>query len=114
MGKMNFAEALDRINDELSVYTSDVQARALNRKVWLTEWHIPGCLSESRALTLTKRDAIDAAVDFTGADGSGDIEHAIRGIRTALARDGQFQHHTEMFGNVITTIERVTLADLCQ
>jgi hypothetical protein len=110
--KLNFTEALDRIGDELPLDRCDVQARALNRKVWVAEWHIPGCLSESRAIVLTKRDAIDAAVDFTGADGDDEIEHKIRGIKTALRQSGMFQHHTEMFGYVTTTIERMVLADL--
>jgi hypothetical protein len=110
--KLNFAEALERIGDELPLDRDMVQADALKRKVWIAEWHIPGCISELRAIVLTKRDAIDAAVDFTGADGDDEIEHKIRGIRTALKRTGSFQHHTEMYGNVVTTIERRTLGDL--
>ena len=113
--KLNFAEALDRLSDELSLSREDVQSRALQRKVWVAEWHMPGCLSESRAIVLRKVDAIDAAIEFTGADGSDHINHYCKGIRAALSAPGtsnSFQHHTELFGTVVTTIECMTLSDL--
>jgi hypothetical protein len=110
--KLTFYEALERLCDDRQVDRKAVQARALQRKVWIAEWHIPGCLSESRAILTRKVDAIEAAVEFTGADGSSAINHYCPGIREALRRNGQYQHHTELYGNVITTIERLTLGDL--
>jgi len=110
--KFDFDTVLEKLADGHSIDRADVLAHALKRKVWIAEWHIPGCMSESRDICLTKKDAIESAVAFTGADGDDAIEHKIRGIRTALRRDGFFQHHTEMFGHVNTTIECCTLGDL--
>lgn len=109
---MTFDEAIQALADERRIDRADVLAAALQRKIWVCEWHIPGCLSESHAVCLTKAGAIEQAVSFTGADGSGPIEHKTRGIVTALRTHGQFEHHTELFGNVITTIERMTLGEL--
>ena len=109
MTKLTFDEALERINEERIVRTHEVYADALARKVWVAEWHIPGCLSESRGYYTTKKDAVEGAVEYTHSPG---IDSPPRGIYRALRKDGTFQHHTEMFGNVITTVERMTLGDL--
>ena len=106
--KLTFDEALQRINDERRVYAHEVLASALRRKVWVAEWHIPGCLSESRGYYLTKEDAIQGGLDFADSD----FDPLPKGMKTALRRDHFFQHHTEMFGNVNTTIERFELQDL--
>lgn len=112
MSKLDFDRALERINDQHRVDSSDVKASALRRKVWIAEWHIPGCISESFTVCLTKKDAIECAVSYTGADGSDAINHAVRGIVTALRKYGYFSHHTELFGMVRTEIHRCTLADI--
>ena len=62
--KLTFSEALERINEERSVDRSEIQSRALSRVLWVAEWHIPGCMSESRSYCTTKRDAIESACDM--------------------------------------------------
>lgn len=106
--KLTFSEVLERLADERSVDESNVQASALKRKVWIAEWHIPGCLSESRQICLTKAEAVQAGIDFA----TNDVDHFPRGLRAGLERDGFFQHHTELYGHVNTTIRQVTLAEL--
>ena len=77
--KLSFYEALQAINDGQSLNYQDVQARALRRLVWITEWHLPGCLSESFSVCLTKSDAIECALSMAeGEDG------APRGMRADL------------------------------
>jgi hypothetical protein len=109
MPKLTFDEALEKINDDRIVHRCDVLSRALDRKVWVAEWHIPGCLSESRGYYTTKADAVEGAVDYTYSPG---IDSPPRGIKTALRRDGSFYHHTEMYGNVYTTVSCHQLIDL--
>jgi len=106
--KLTFEEALERINEERRVERNEVLASALKRKLWVAEWHIPGWLSESRSYCLTKREAVQAGIDFA----SNDVDHFPRGLRSGLERDGYFQHHAELYGCVVTTVERVTLADI--
>lgn len=68
--KLTFDEALEAIANERAITSSDVQARALRRMVWIAEWHLPGCLSESMDVCLTKRDAIETALSMAeGAEG---------------------------------------------
>jgi len=104
MTKLTFDDALQRIADERCVARDDVQARALRRRVWIAEWHIPGCVSESFSVVTTKRDAIECALAM--ADGPP------RGMATALRRYGRFDSQSPMFGRCINTIERRTLGDL--
>lgn len=103
--KLTFDAAIQGIADGHIVKASDVLARAAKRLVWVAEWHIPGCLSESSCIVTTKKAAVDAALDFAG-------DTPPLGMATALRRSGAFQHRTELFGYVITTIERRRLADL--
>lgn len=108
MAKLTFDEALDRIADERQVSAKDVQARALQRKVWVAEWHLPGCLSESHAVTDSKRNAIAIALEFAqGEDG-----RAPRGMRTALARSGRFDSSSPIYGSCINTVSCTTLRNL--
>lgn len=107
--KLTFDEALQRINDQMPVHSADVQARALQRRVWVAEWHLPGCLSESMSVCLTKRDAIDCALSMAaGADG------APRGMRTDLQRWGCSDRTPPdgMFDRAITTVQRSTLSSI--
>lgn len=109
MPKLTFDEALQRINDECSVHHADVQARALRRRVWIAEWHLPGCLSESFSVCLTKRDAIESALSMAeGAEGPP------RGMRADLQRYGRSNRTASdaWAHGAITTIERRTLADI--
>lgn len=103
MPKLTFDEALQRINDQRSVHRDDVQARALRRRVWVAEWHLPGCLSESFSVCLTKSDAIECALSMAeGADG------APRGMRADLLRYGRSDRTAPdaWARGAITTIER--------
>lgn len=109
MPKLTFDEALQRINDQCSVHRNDVQARALRRRVWIAEWHLPGCLSESFSVCLTKSDAIESALSMAeGAEG------APRGMRADLLRYGRSNRTAgdAYVAVAITTIERRTLADI--
>jgi hypothetical protein len=109
MPKLSFSEALERINDERPIRADDVQARALARKVWVAEWHFPGCLSESRTYSATKGDAIAAALDMaSGQDGPP------RGMRADLERFGRSARTAPnaWARGAITTIERVWLSDI--
>ena len=109
MAKMTFDEVMERLADERPVDASDVRADALRRRVWVAEWHLPGCLSESRAVCTTKRDALESALSLAeGADGSP------RGMRADLLRYGS-SHRTAPDAwarGAITTIEQHTLRDL--
>ena len=109
MSKLTFDEALQRIDDEYSVHSADVQARALRRRVWVAEWHLPGCISESFSVCLTKRDAIESALSMAeGAEGPP------RGMRADLQRYGRSDRTPPdaWARGAITTIERRTLADI--
>ena len=107
--KLTFDQAFDRINDERSIDASEVQARALQRYIWIAEWHFPGCMSESRAYCLTKANAIESALMFAkGEDGPP------RGMLTDLQRYGMSDRTTPdaWARGAITTIERVQLRDI--
>lgn len=107
MPKLTFSEALERINDGRSVDSCDVQARALSRALWVAEWHIPGCVSESQSICTTKRDAITCALSMAEGENG-----APRGMRTALERFGRFDSQSPLFGTCVNTVSRMTLADL--
>ena len=109
MQKLSFSEALDLINEERPVSARDVQTRALGRRVWVAEWHFPGCLSESRSYCITKRDAIESALDMaSGADGPP------RGMRGDLERFGASDRTAPdaWARGAITSIKRLTLRDI--
>jgi hypothetical protein len=103
--KLTFDEALERLVEGRPLKSEEIQSKALDRKVWVAEWHMPGCLSESFMVCTTKADALASALDFMG-------EETPRGARKALETNGFFQHRTELFGWVNTTVERRRLADL--
>lgn len=108
MRKLTFDEAMQHLNEGRIVQRHAVLAGAIKRKVWVAEWHIPGCLSETRSICTTKADAVEAGLDFA----RNEVDHFPRGLRSALERDGHFQHHTELFGTVATSVERMQLGDL--
>lgn len=107
MAKLNFEEALERINDGFSVSRSDVLSTALNRKLWLAEWHLPGCLSESACYCLTKSDAIAALCSMAETENGPPW-----GMKTALAKHGRFDCKTSLYGYVINTVDRVSLSEI--
>lgn len=107
MAKLTFEEVLERINEERPVSRSDVRADALRRKIWIAEWHVPGCLSESSAVCLTKRDAIETACQFAESE-----DGIPRGMRTALEKYGRFDSQSPIFGTCVNTVTRATLADI--
>lgn len=103
--KLTFDEALEAINSEQYISSDDVQPSALSRVVWVAEWHVPGCMSESRSYSTTKADALEIALVMCG---------HVRGARADLIRRG----HTDRVSPdtyvsmAITAIERCTLRDL--
>ena len=105
MTKLSFDEALERLNEERCVDSLDVQARALRRVVWVAEWHVPGCMSESQSICLTKSDAIESALDMANSP---------RGMRADLLRYGQSGRvGPEAYVSMaITTVSRTTLGGL--
>ena len=105
MAKLTFSEALERISDERRVDASEVQTRALQRKIWVVEWHIPGCLSESFAILTTRADAIETALQFCG---------NVRGAASDLRKYGRTDRVSAdaYVSMAITTIEQRTLKDL--
>ena len=107
--KFTFDEALERINEDRSIDASDVQARALSRYLWMSEWHLPGCMSESRGYSLTKNDAIENCLSMaSGADGPP------RGMATDLRTYGRSDRTAPdaWARGAISTITRVTLGNI--
>lgn len=107
--KLTFSEALERLNDQRTVTSDEVQARALRRVVWVAEWHLPGCLSESFSVCLTKRDAVECALSMAE-----DSDGPPRGMRADLQRFGRSDRTAPgaYVRGAITTVERRTLASL--
>lgn len=106
--KLSFDEALERINDQSGIRADDVQARALNRRVWVAEWHLPGCLSESFSVTTDKRNAIAIALEMaSGEDGPP------RGMASDLRRFGRSDRTAPdaWAKGAITTVSRQLLRD---
>lgn len=103
--KLDFYQALEALNDERRINLNDVRADALRRKVWVSEWHIPGCVSESFGIHVTKRDAIKDALRM--------CDHA-RGAATDLRKYGCTDKVSPdaYVSMAITTIEHRTLGSL--
>jgi len=100
--KLSFDEAIEKISDGRYVKSSDVLASAHNRVVWVAEWHIPGCISESFSICTSKADAIECALFMANNP---------RGMKTALRQHGRFDSDSPMFGVCINTIERRALGE---
>ncbi len=105
MPKLTFDEAIEAIHDQQSISASDVQAAALRRHVWVAEWHIPGCLSESFTICTTKAGALESALDMCG---------NVRGARADLLAHGRTDRVSSdaYVSMAITTIERRALSTL--
>lgn len=105
--KLTFDEVMEKISDERMVDINHVSAKALQRKVWIAEWHIPGCVSESRMHCTTKKEAIDCALSMAN-----DEEKGNRGMKSSLQKYGRFDNDTKMYGRVINTVSCHTLRDI--
>ena len=105
--KLSFDQALERLSDGRYVKPQDVSAKALKRVLWVSEWHIPGCLSESMMYSANKGDAVQSSLLMADLNGE-----APRGMKTALMRDGRFDSDSPLFGRVINTVYKTTLGDL--
>ena len=105
--RLDFEEVIEMLNDQQYVDTRNVQAGALKRKVYVAEWHMPGCMSESQSICVTKKDAIECACSF--AEGENGIP---RGMKAALAKSGRFDTDSVLYGRCINTVEKLTLSDL--
>ena len=106
MNYLTFEEAVDIVN-EGGVIKRPIYAKDKSRIVWIAEWHLPGCLSESFTVCTTKVDAIDCALSFAENENGPPY-----GMKTALIKRGYFDHKTDMYGYVITTVEKRRLADI--
>ncbi len=107
MKKLSFDEALERLDDGRYVSARDVSAKALNRVLWVSEWHLPGCISESMIYSTTKGAAVEASLSM--AKGENGFP---RGMKTALVQNGRFDSDSPLYGRVINTIYKTTLGDL--
>ena len=103
MSKLNFEETVERLNEGRYTQASQVLASALNRKVWLVEWHLPGFLSQ--AVLTSKEAAIKCAIESME-------DPAPRRAKTDLRKFGSFQYRTALYGTVITTVRQMSLSDL--
>lgn len=107
MAKLNFDDVMELIGNERTVDSKDVLSSALNRTVWIAEWHIPGCISESRQYCTSKKDAIESALMMAN-----DEENGNRGMKTNLRKYGRHDSKTEMYGTVINTVSKYKLSDI--
>ena len=101
--KLDFDVVLQALADERHIKADEVQARVLERKVWLMMYSAPGCLPDHRDISLTKADAIDGAVLLYGDD-------APRGFKTALQRHGIAP--TDANGYYRVEVTQVSISDL--
>lgn len=107
--KLSFDDAVQALNEQSHIRADDVQARALQRIVWVYEWHLPGCMSESFGIACSKRDAIAGCLSFAeGAEGPP------RGMLSDLRRYGRSNRTAPdaWARGAVSTIERRRLADL--
>lgn len=106
MKKLNFEEALDAINGQ-GVFKPKPRADVMRRKVWLAEWHIPGCISESFTVCRTKEEAIYEACLMA------ETENGIpRGMKTALRNHGRFDTDSPLYGVCVNTVSVTTIGEL--
>lgn len=107
--KLTFDDVCEAINDGRHVDVNEVRADALRRHVWIAEWHVPGCLSETQSLCLTRGEAISAALDMAS-----DENGPPRGMRADLMRSGRSDRVSAgaWARQAITTIARHQLRDI--
>lgn len=87
--KLSFDETLERLANEQRVSPSEVSARALRRKVWISGNGLPGCMYDNGPhYHATKRDAIESCA--FAADWCDDSPNPYRGIVQSLRRYHSF------------------------
>ena len=102
MAKLTFDEAMEKIGDGHHVKYTEVLASAAKRKVWVAYWCYPGCLYEHVVLCLTKKEAIEAAVEWA--------YEPERGYVTKLKRYGRAE--SRAFGaRALNYVEKGKLGD---
>lgn len=97
---MTYDEVLERLNEERTVNPTQTMKK---RKVWVAEWHLPGCLSEARSYCSTKADAVECALSF--------LPEGVK-AKTALTRYGKLHSSSPLYGTCITTVTKHTIGDL--
>lgn len=104
MNKLSFDEVMERLSDERSVSRSEVQARALRRKVWVSGNGSPGCLYDNGPhYHETKASAIESCAFV--ADWCDEGPNPYRGIVSALRQYHSFHADTgEVFEISQTTL----------
>lgn len=102
MPKLNFDEALIRINEECPLGAPEVLASAKRRTIWFACSNFPGCLPEYRAVCSTKREAI-ASLLWVAEDCDGPP----RGMKASLQREEAFHH-----AGLNYSIEKMKLEDI--
>ena len=109
MPKLTFNDVCEMLLQGNYVDPDTVRADALRRKVWVAEWHIPGCLSESQTLCSTKRAAITAALDMAS-----DENGPPWGMRADLERYGRSDKVCAgaYVNMAVTTVSRHQLRDI--
>ncbi len=104
---LDFDEVLEKLGDGMTVKRDEIPLHVLRRAVWVAEWHIPGCLSESWNVTTTKDSAIQSALSMAETENG-----PPRGMKSALRTHGTFLHLTPLYGSVYTTVKKMQLRDL--
>lgn len=104
---LDFDQTLELIGDGRRIDIDRIKPQVLERRVWVAEWHLPGCLSESQVVVRSKDDAVRAACDMASGEGG-----PPRGLAAALHRFGRADSHSPMFGLVINTVTQLRVRDL--
>ena len=105
MPKLTYDQALEAIADGRHVTAADVRARDHLRKVWIAEWHIPGCMPEAIDYTDTKGNAVAIALEMCG---------HVRGAASDLRKYGRTDRVSPdaYVSMAITTVECVPLINI--
>lgn len=107
MPKLTYEEVMEKLNDERIVKAKDVPANVQCRVVWIAEWHLPGCMSESQSLCTTKAEAINAC----RAMAANEFGCSPRGMLKAMQKFERFDSESEVYGTCINTVSKHTLAE---
>jgi hypothetical protein len=100
MAKMTYDETLQALNDERCIESTNVQTRALRRKVWVSMNGMGGYMPNSRGVSRTKAQAEESCIDIAGDD-------APRGFAAELRRTGSADSQGETY-----EVYPLTLAEL--
>jgi hypothetical protein len=100
MAKMTYDDAIQALNEERCIDSTDVQARALRRRVWVSMNGMGGYMPNSRGVSRTKAQAEESCIDIAGDD-------APRGFISELRRTGSADSMGETY-----EVYSLTLAEL--